>query len=384
MSQFFTKPLARRAAPLLVGLLAAVGTAQAQTLAFTGTGSPLNANNDVSVLLDKVEIVRESDGVVITSALANASFESPAQSSFTLNPAGGVWTFASRSGITANASPFLLPTPPPDGSQVAFLQSFQFLNGSISQALNALAVGTYRVRFAAVQRACCGPSNTPGTQDQSVVVSVGGAPLGTFYPASTTAFATFITRAFTVNGTGAVTLVANNALDFDGVNDFVQTTPTLAPQLGSGSLTMEAWVRTANTTGAALTAIGADGNNFNEYWLGMYLNKAVIFMAGGVSCASTTSINDGRWHHIAGIRSGANTTIYVDGQLENTTVIGAGVQASPTSYLAIGRYGSAPSGFGQYWQGSIEEARFYNTALTAAQVQADMNSTTSALPANQL
>jgi hypothetical protein len=187
---------------------------------------------------------------------------------------------------------------------------------------------------------------------------------------------TVTTPGGTSNGlTFVVSPPTNNALAFDGVDDYVQTAPTPAPQLGTGNLTLEAWVRTTST--AFNLIMGANGSQ--DYWLGMTNNKAVFVVNGGLgNCASTTSINDGRWHHVAGVRAGAQTFIYVDGQLENTFTIGAGTLANPTGYLSIGRYGSTTTGY--YWQGGIDEARFYSAALTAAQVQADMFSTTAAVP----
>ena len=68
----------------------------------------------------------------------------------------------------------------PDGDQVAFLQDYAGVNGSISQSLSGLVAGHhYDVRFMLAARPMSG-SQTP------ITVSFNGVVLGTFNPASTT------------------------------------------------------------------------------------------------------------------------------------------------------------------------------------------------------
>ena len=51
------------------------------------------------------------------------------------------------------------------------------------------------------------------------------------------------------------------------------------------------------------------------------------------------------------------------------TLAATGAIATSTNPLSIG----SDSLYGQYFQGLIDEVRVYNTALTAAQIQTDMN-----------
>lgn len=93
--------------------------------------------------------------------------------------------------------------------------------------------------------------------------------------------------------------------------------------------------------------------------------------------SNSTTLNDGNWHHFATVvttdtvTSGNNTiTLYIDGVLDQGTISrnGSGYGAVAQN-LRIGY----TEGGGGYFNGSIDEVRIYNTALTAAQIQALYN-----------
>ena len=144
-----------------------------------------------------------------------------------------------------------------------------------------------------------------------------------------------------------------NALAFDGADDQVVTAAT-APAFGTGSFTIEAWVRTGTATTTPFVAVGSVGGN--DYWLGMNNLHAVISISGS-GVEGTTLINDNRWHHLAGVRSGTQLTIYVDGVAQNTLTNAN--SASPAAPLGIGFFGGANSNF---WPGRLDEVRLWNVA----------------------
>jgi hypothetical protein len=179
----------------------------------------------------------------------------------------------------------------------------------------------------------------------------------------------------TSNGLAFTVTPSNNALAFDGTDDEVQTATT-APAFGTGAFTLEAWVRCATTSTTQVTvALGSVGGS-NDYWLGQNAGRATVSVSGA-ACIGTSLITDNRWHHLAGVRSGSQLTIYVDGVAQNTVTTAN--LASPTSPLSIGSFGNS-----YFWQGSLDEVRLYSAGLTASQVQADMFSTAPALPASQV
>jgi hypothetical protein len=177
---------------------------------------------------------------------------------------------------------------------------------------------------------------------------------------------------------------ANNALDFDGTNDYVDlgTRPSL--QFGTGDFTAEVWARNDRSSGTtytlALGSLGVGGNNQN-FWLGAKTGFAALGLSG-TDFVTPVSIADGRWHHLAAARTGGTLVLYVDGVASLTQASPQDVSTASPFYLGNYAVGSGQSAF--YWQGRLDEARLYNVGLTAAQVQADMYSTTSARPASQV
>ena len=254
---FLTRPLAA-----LGLLLATAGAAQAQTLAIAGTGGS-TPGRDVTAFLDKVEIVRVSDGTTVTGAVANASFETPVQTvgGFTYGPTGGSWTFANGAGITnasGNSAGFSAPATS-DGAQAAFLQGG---GSTVSQALT-LAAGSYQTRFLTAQRVFGNPP-----YDQGLTVTVGGVQVGATTPTTTTSFASYTSNAFTVAANGTVTLgsgapvvtVQYQTGDFgqptdNQVRPFLQLVNSGTAAVPYSSLTVRYWLTPENFMGQLVTPI---------------------------------------------------------------------------------------------------------------------------------
>jgi hypothetical protein len=74
------------------------------------------------------------------------------------------------------------------------------------------------------------------------------------------------------------------------------------------------------------------------------------------------------WSHLAGTYDGTTLRLYVNG-VQVASRAQTGSIATTTDPLQIG----GDSFFGQYFQGTIDEFRIYNRALTATEIQNDMN-----------
>jgi hypothetical protein len=77
-----------------------------------------------------------------------------------------------------------------------------------------------------------------------------------------------------------------------------------------------------------------------------------------------TDVNDGQWHHVAGVYTGSLLRLYVDGQLD-ASVSATGTIATNNNNVEIGRNAGAS---GREFDGSIYDVRVYSRALTHAQV----------------
>lgn len=162
------------------------------------------------------------------------------------------------------------------------------------------------------------------------------------------------------------------ALSFDGVNDWVTVPDVNSLHLTTG-MTLEAWVRpTAASTdwtavllkerpgGLAYALYAADGAGHPPAG---YIDRA----GADVDAAGTSALPLNAWSHLAVTYDGAAVRLYVNGTQVGSTPQTGSITTS-AGPLRIG--GNAV--WGEYFTGLIDEVRVYDTALTAAQIQADM------------
>jgi len=93
-----------------------------------------------------------------------------------------------------------------------------------------------------------------------------------------------------------------------------------------------------------------DGNPYG----GLYGNKAV---------------NDGKWHHVAGVYDGEKMYIYIDG-IVDVSQPALGAIATNDQPVFIGENSEMT---GRFWNGLIDDVRVYNYALSEGQIKAFYN-----------
>jgi concanavalin A-like lectin/glucanase superfamily protein len=167
------------------------------------------------------------------------------------------------------------------------------------------------------------------------------------------------------------------ALSFNGTTSYVDLGNAADLQI-TGSMTWSAWIfatanpaddgqiiskssgpgwqlKTSPDTGPHTFGIGisADGSSLTQRY-------------------STTVRALNTWYHVAGVYDAAARTlnIYVNGVLDNGVLVGTvpASQYNSPENVNIGRRSG-----GYYFQGTIDEVRIYNRALSQAEIQADMN-----------
>jgi len=185
----------------------------------------------------------------------------------------------------------------------------------------------------------------------------------------------------------------SSAYSFDGVNDYIvapdsdsldlTTTGSVAP-----TGTLAAWVNVPtgakdDLTAAVAKMIHSSGGGVSYSLLnrlsgydpgGVYgVYQAVLADAHDGSSSTSASyyhdISDGTWHHLAFTWNGPEGRLYVDGQ-DATESSSSGTGAMVSSFdLYIGRYYYVPDGRWYSWDGSIDEVRIYNRALSADEIR---------------
>lgn len=168
------------------------------------------------------------------------------------------------------------------------------------------------------------------------------------------------------------------ALSFDGTNDLVNIADASSLDLTNG-MTIEAWVNSNNLTGYKTVLCKENGTNNFVYTLAANNGATTATsqrpdarMANGtyvVTVTGTTKLPVNTWTHLAATYDGSVFRYYVNGTQVATTSINGQMGVS-TGMLRLG--GTTTLG-NQYFSGLIDEVRIYNRALTASEIQTDMN-----------
>lgn len=166
----------------------------------------------------------------------------------------------------------------------------------------------------------------------------------------------------------------NNALSFDGVNDYV-----IATRPVQNDFTIEAWIKTSATSLTGSQYFQGNGliyadvvGELSDFGTSI-LNNKFCFGVGGttdVSIQSTSEVTTGNWIHVAAVRfqSTAIIQVYINGFLESETISTATQPLSNPLNINFG--GNTIES--RYYNGLIDEIKIWNVARTQSEIQTDM------------
>jgi chitodextrinase len=164
---------------------------------------------------------------------------------------------------------------------------------------------------------------------------------------------------------------SGGALTFDGVNDLATIADSSSLDLANG-MTLEAWVR-PTATGSWRTVVTKEMTGNLVY--GLFSDSDTTQAAGIVSVGplqdivrATSAPAMSAWTHLATTYDGASQRIYVNGALVASRPL-TGAMANSSGALQIG----GNTVWAEWFQGQIDDVRVYNRALSASELQTDMN-----------
>ncbi|HLF07000.1 MAG TPA: LamG domain-containing protein, partial [Thermoplasmata archaeon] len=167
-------------------------------------------------------------------------------------------------------------------------------------------------------------------------------------------------------------------LSFDGVDDAIDHSSSSRLNPSSG-LTLEAWFKVAGSTGTDQVVISrwdsAGGVDERTYVIGVSAANQVIFGISADGITAAFAVSPGTivytvWYHVAGTWDGSTMRLHVNGSLAATTPTGGAIKSSPSTRTAIGAIiGRVGDPVDFEFLGQIDEARIYDRASPAAEVQ---------------
>jgi len=185
----------------------------------------------------------------------------------------------------------------------------------------------------------------------------------------------------TISGAGWTTAGRfGKALTFDGLDDSVAVADAASLDM-TNALTLSAWVKPDAIMGRwqhvitkehganAAYAMKADGN-FSRPDLGLNRTDSSWWYANG-----TSALTSGQWAHVTGTWDGQVMRLYINGVWVRSTSMSGSIFTS-TGVLRIG--GTAALGASEFFDGTVDEVRIYNRALSVQEIEADRDQSVAA------
>jgi hypothetical protein len=179
--------------------------------------------------------------------------------------------------------------------------------------------------------------------------------------------------------TGSPSIVVGkvgNALNFDGVDDYVRLPTTFIQKLSEFSISM--WINpTANTTWARIFDFGQDTNNY--MMMTVSNGTALTFeIRSGITVQAVPAsklLPLGTWSQLTVTLTNNTLTIYLNG-----VAIGKSTTVSLRPYnlgnvVSSNFLGKSMFTADPYFSGKMDEVRFYNYAMSATEINALMTQT---------
>ena len=168
--------------------------------------------------------------------------------------------------------------------------------------------------------------------------------------------------------------ISGKCLYFDGTDDYITSANSIA--IGTSDFTVQAWVKSQDTSAKAIIGTVSGGGQTGFLLYTNYSGSTAYFATWGGANPSVSAItqtnNDGKWHHIVGVRSGTTLSIYIDGKLDNSTTATVVDLGSSSIAPRIGAMRINPPSDTQHpFKGFVDDVKIYPYARTAAQVKTD-------------
>ena len=346
---------------------ATFSAAGAYVLRLTASDGALTATSDVTIT---VQAAPPTNRPPTVSAGSPATVTLPAAASLT----GSVQDDGLPSGTLTST-----------WSMVSGPGSVSFANAGLPVTTATFsAAGTYVLRLTASDTALT------ATSDLTITVLAGSIPppvttdLAAYWPfdaATTTSYATADQSGNNFNATMRGTLAVGagrigEAMVFNG--GYLTADSDISGQSKTqllNDLSLSLWLKTTNTTRwEGLIAKYAAGVTEYGYVLrltpagnvGIRIGNRNLVSGNSAITDTTSSVNDGRWHHIAVvIHLGQDVTFYVDGRQTNVQTVLSKAAAAPVA-VWIGR--NPWVDYGDLFHGSLDDVRIYARALTPQEV----------------
>ncbi|MBV7270173.1 LamG-like jellyroll fold domain-containing protein, partial [Winogradskyella luteola] len=344
----------------------------------------VNEAPTVNITNPPSSIVCETEGTINLEAIIGGAATggtwsisgTPIATTITGNTATAAYTI-STTGLTT----FTFTTDDPSGPCDAVTETLD------------MDISTYITADAGVDRVRSNCSKTTTQLAANNVVGlwsvISGQPTNSYYFADATSYNTEFTgesgEIYTLQWEATNTGACTNDVDtmtleipdcrdrlvFDGFDDSLIFGDNYG--LDTGAFSFEAWVKPDIVTGTQTIVSKRNSTNLSSGYDLSLINNRLFFRWNNQSMFSTQTMNNTKWYHLAVTFNGSDTyTLYIDGFVVQTNNSGAS-PTSNTNKALIAAMDTTNDLAINYFDGNIDEVRFWNTELSVDQIREMMN-----------
>lgn len=149
----------------------------------------------------------------------------------------------------------------------------------------------------------------------------------------------------------------DGALELDGIDDYIITSPVLNP--ADGPFSVIAWVK-GNAAGQVVVSESSSNWLCTDPSNGELMSELACQGRSSIPLLSETVITDGEWHRIGLVWDGSNRMLYVDDVIVAQDTQAGLTESNSGLYIGTGKAMEA----GTFWSGLIDEVRIYKRAVS--------------------
>ncbi|MBS3137107.1 hypothetical protein J4232_01615 [Candidatus Woesearchaeota archaeon] len=173
------------------------------------------------------------------------------------------------------------------------------------------------------------------------------------------------------------------AYQFDGNGDYINI-GALDDSLNDSAFTVEAWIKAGNQTSSYAGIVGTDLGSPRTGFAFTLANNGQLYLwtAGDTWDSSNfaTRIDDNQWHHVAATVDNSKMLYFYKDGIKNGPYNSGLFNISSVGYIGARYYNDIQ----QFFNGTIDEVKIYNRALSEEQIRANYNNKTDIIVSNEL
>jgi len=169
--------------------------------------------------------------------------------------------------------------------------------------------------------------------------------------------------------TSWVDVITGGALAFDGDGDYVDIGKEPNFDI-KNQITVSAWIKVGAFDREWQTIVAKGDRawrlqrNWGESTLEFACSGLVVPGTDWGQIYGTTDVNDGHWHHVAGVYDQEKIYLYIDGNLDASAEAPGTIRVNDEP-VYIGENSQTPN---RFWNGLIDDVRIYSYALSTEEI----------------